>query len=361
MSESAFFSPAVAPAEEIIESNGHAAQEPEEPIKQIKLRSIWEMFDRKPPPPLVHELLDENTLTFFVGAEGTGKSFWSLALACAVATAHGMNAWEGRKIHKHGPVLYIAAEGADGMGNRIKVWCEANGIDPADLAGNLQFIDEALPLEDVEYQELLAQLVEGFKPILIIVDTKSALTASFDENDSSAQLMIIRYFKRLKELSGACVLVIHHTGKNGMYRGSSVWPQMADSFMTVVPDDEEYGPEEDRPFCVYCNKHKERPSRCTHEFLLKTVRWPDGKPRSRVIMQPQMAPGQESDRDKGVRHETAALQILLEAGPFTKREWVSLIREELGVNRATAGRVATRLIDRKSVTGDEKDPEKYHV
>lgn len=36
-------------------------------VKQIRILDIWEMFNKKPPPPLVHELLDKDALTFFVG------------------------------------------------------------------------------------------------------------------------------------------------------------------------------------------------------------------------------------------------------------------------------------------------------
>lgn len=352
--------------------NGHVPErEPElEPeaesddnveVKQLHVLTLWDMFNKKPPPPLVHELLDKDALTFFVGAEGSGKSFWAIALACAIAAPTGMNTWEGHRIYEHGPVLYIAAEGASGMGNRIKVWCEANNIDPEILSGNMNFIEDSIPLEDPDYRDLLMREVEAMQPLLIVIDTKSAMTASVDENSANEQSMIINFMKRLKRVCGSCILIIHHKGKSGDQRGSNVWPTNCDDYLIVKPLEEEYEPEADRPFVIFCQKHKERPDKCSHEFLLKTVRDEFGKPRSRVILQPQINPNQPVNQDRGVQYETVALELLRAGGPLTRTTWVSLIREETGAARGTAYRVTDRLIERPDVVSDGKDPEKFKV
>lgn len=349
-----------------LSTNGHTPpQEPGPPqqdddaeIKQLRVLGLFDMFNKKPPPPLVHDLLDEDALTFFVGAEGSGKSFLALSLACAVANQHGMDFWEGRKIYKHGPVFYIAAEGASGLGTRIKVWCETNNVDPMDLVGNMHFMDEAIPLEDPVYRELLRREIERLQPVLIVIDTKSALTSGFEENSSNEQQQVINYLKRLKKISGACILVIHHLGKGGDQRGSNVWPTNVDDYLIVLPNTEEFEPEADRPLVVFCSKHKERVDKCSHEFILKMVRDEFGKPRSRVILQPQHHPDYRPEQEKGAEYRKRALTLLQETGALTQPEWVRLLVAE-GMNRATAYRGIKSLLDAHMVHSDGGKPEKF--
>jgi len=342
-------------------TNGHAVPEADDvEVKQIRILDIWAMFDKKPPPPLVHELLDKDALTFFVGAEGSGKSFWAIALACAIATPSGMNTWEGHKIYEHGPVLYIAAEGASGMGNRIKVWCEANGVDPAILAGNMNFIEDSIPLEDPDYRDLLLRKVEEMKPVLIVIDTKSAMTASVDENSANEQSMIINFMKRLKRVSGACILIIHHKGKSGDQRGSNVWPTNCDDYLVVMPPEEDYEPEADRPLVIFCQKHKERPDKCSHAFVLKTVRDDLGKSISRVVIQPQQDPSQMSDPEKGAQNRKRALELLQATGPLTKTVWVRLLKDE-GMPNGPAYRAISALVNAHMADSDGGNPEKFSV
>jgi uncharacterized membrane protein len=160
---------------------------------------------------LVDDLIPAGQPAVLYGDEGTFKSFLALDLACSVAT--GLP-WLGRTC-KQGYVLYIAGEGAEGMGPRLAAWRRKHGF-PQTLKG-ISFQSQSIALPRGEVVDALIERVQhafGADAALIVVDT---LTRCFGEGEASLRepddmQKFIPLVDRLARETGATVLLIHHTG-----------------------------------------------------------------------------------------------------------------------------------------------------
>jgi hypothetical protein len=128
----------------------------------------------------------------------------------------------GRKVHA-GPVLYLAYEGQGGLVKRAQALRRKYG--QADVP--LFIAGATFNLRDkAGRQELGAVIAElPSTPVMIVIDTLSkALSLSGgDENSAQDVGSFNAAVQALIESTGACVMIIHHSGKNKSAgaRGSS--------------------------------------------------------------------------------------------------------------------------------------------
>jgi hypothetical protein len=151
------------------------------------------------------------------GPPGGGKTFTLLDLAYHIAAG---KEWMGHKVHG-GPVLYLPFEGGGGLIKRAQALRQKYGdadvpffIAPASF--NLR--------EQTGRKELgavIADLPE--KPVLIVIDTLARALMGGDENSAQDVGAFNSAVAALIESTGACVLIVHHSGKNqnAGARGSS--------------------------------------------------------------------------------------------------------------------------------------------
>lgn len=198
--------------------------------------SIDEVESLPPPRWLVPGLLVESSLAAIYGIPESGKSF--LALDIAMAIASGMD-WHGREVMRGG-VLYIAAEGAPGLGQRTRAW----KIERRAQGGSFQlhFMREALNLaaeKDGDARSLVQTVIDELGPLkLVIIDTLNQTAAGADENSAKDMGRYIASMKRLRDETGATVAVVHHAGKDstkGM-RGSTALLGAMDTTIEVERD-----------------------------------------------------------------------------------------------------------------------------
>jgi hypothetical protein len=163
--------------------------------------------------PLVAGLLYRNTLARINGPSGHGKSFIVLDLAARIAA--GM-AWAGRATTA-GPVVYLVAEGDEGVGARVDAWEAHHGREIADVRFLPRPVQAAGP-EWPAWCDLLAEIA----PALVVVDTQARVTVGADENDAREMGQLVDALDALRVATGACVLLVHHTGRTGTHgRGST--------------------------------------------------------------------------------------------------------------------------------------------
>lgn len=183
--------------------------------------------------PVVQGLLNRNSLAWVAGPSGTFKSFMTADLAFRYGAAD-MD-YHGRKM-THGRALIIIAEGEDGYAHRRVAWekqyeREVKNVDFYPGALQLGNIDRDMPA----LLRLLREGEEAGDPYgLIVVDTQAMCTVGIDENSSEMNL-VINVLHRVRHVSGACVLAVHHFGKNknaGM-RGSSMQYAAADTIIVL--------------------------------------------------------------------------------------------------------------------------------
>lgn len=179
------------------------------PEMRYKLLSGDELLNTPPMRWIVQSILPANGLAALYGASGSGKSF--LILDMAFAISGGEKYWFGHKITK-APVTYIALEGESGLGKRIKAWgvyCNKS------IPDSLRFITQPFNLLSTDVSDLAKAIIAGNGTNgLIVIDTLNRAAPGADENSSIDMGNIIASAKKLQNLIGGTVLLVHHTGKD---------------------------------------------------------------------------------------------------------------------------------------------------
>jgi len=186
------------------------------------LLKLSDVINRPPPSFLIDRHVPDVSVGFLYSTPGAGKSF--LAIDMALAIAHGLPDWHGDKINAkpNADVLYIASEGSFDMGNRAKAWHKRRGIG--------QFTDRFLIIEkSIEFMrpddiEKLLRTVRaaGVKPALVVVDTVSRAMPGADENLQKDMTLFVKACDRVRDEFQCAVMGVHHAGKSGDMRGSTV-------------------------------------------------------------------------------------------------------------------------------------------
>ena len=168
------------------------------------------------PDPLVAGVLDLDTLAVIYGPPGCGKSFISLDMACVVATG---GVWQGIKVEQRS-VLYVVAEGAHGMGDRLAAW-RAQFAEAPDMS-HLHWLPMPVDLSDPDWAAALTRYAVELSVKFIVIDTLARSMPGSDENSSKDMGRVVDAADALKTRTGACILIVHHTGwAEGHARGSS--------------------------------------------------------------------------------------------------------------------------------------------
>lgn len=171
---------------------------------------------RKPIDYLIKGYMRKGGLGMIYGESGCGKSFTVLDLAASVASEE-IESWHGIKLH-HGPVVYFAGEGADGLNARLACWCSERNINPDSL--QLEIFDEVFKLdcgnEDKEHslETTIAEIKATFpEPALVIFDTVNIYMKAEENSNSEVGRFCLACRKIIQEL-GCTVWLVHHTGLN---------------------------------------------------------------------------------------------------------------------------------------------------
>jgi hypothetical protein len=192
-----------------------------------KLLSFADLFNLPAPNPLIDELLYRDTVTVVYGPSGVGKTFLVLDLAWCVA---GGYPWQGREVHG-GPVLYVLGEGRGGIGPRARAWLAGHqGIEEPK---QFRLYPEPVNLLDSNQVGVLVAWANVHRPVMVVIDTLARSMPGGDENSARDMGLAISAADAIRRASEACVVIVHHTGKDGMLeRGSSALRAGAD---TVIP------------------------------------------------------------------------------------------------------------------------------
>ena len=213
-----------------------------EAFLELKLRPrVTEAHEYRPTHrmPLVEDLFFRNSLTWVAGQSGTFKSF----ITADLAFRHGAGDmdYHGRRM-TGGRALLVVAEGAAGYADRKTAW----EMEHEREVKNVSIYPFPLQLADTikEMPALIAYLRQeeeaGTPFTLIVFDTQAMCTMGVDENSSEVNV-VIGMLHRIREVSGACVMTVHHFGKNksaGM-RGSSMIYAAADTVCVLKRNDDE--------------------------------------------------------------------------------------------------------------------------
>lgn len=218
-----------------IEMSMDAAEEAESSKKlskrqemEAKLLSSKGLATIKPPQWAIHGVLEYNSLNWIFGPPGGGKSF--IALDLAAHFSKGLD-WRGHRVTKPGRVLYLVAEGVSGFVLRVRAWEERHS--GGQELDNVLFYPEPVQilqsmgregLKSSEDFEIFCDIMtETVKPDMIILDTQARVSVGMDENSNTDAGVFVENMERLRRATGACVILVHHTPKDGTktLRGAS--------------------------------------------------------------------------------------------------------------------------------------------
>lgn len=205
------------------------AQAPEvAPVEQLAdlLLRRGQLGDLPQPEPVIEDTIDARTALVLSGRNSTGKSFLALDWSCCIATG---KAWQGRPVHLPGRVLYIAAEGAHGLDQRVTAWEHAWGrkvtaLDVLPLAVNL--------FTGARFGEL-RRLVAEADYRLVVIDTWARSTVGGRENDNSDSTAAFERVDALRQTGTTVAVVAHTDAGDNKTRGATALDDNADTLYRI--------------------------------------------------------------------------------------------------------------------------------
>jgi hypothetical protein len=186
-------------------------------------------------------VIRDRSLTLLYGHPGTMKTFLALGIGHSVAADVP---WAGFDVLA-GPVLYVAAEGQDGLRVRQQAWLKSSSQSGAPNFHVYPVPVNLLRLESWDDSEAdvprLVQTVasgvdaytgEAMPYRLVIIDTLNRCIGGASETDST-MATVVEASRRMQE-AGAAVLIIHHPDKGDRdLRGHSALRGAADTVLHV--------------------------------------------------------------------------------------------------------------------------------
>lgn len=178
-----------------------------------------QLADLPPLEPLVNHHLYRDTLAMLYGPSGGGKTFLSVAWALHVATGSW---WEGHRVQP-APVLYVIAEGARMVGQRVEAWAEHHGSD-LDTGQPVHWYPTSINMSERNQAEALAEVAGELGAGLVVLDTLARCAVGAEENSAKDMGKLVDNCDLVRNATNACILLVHHSGKdaNNGARGSSV-------------------------------------------------------------------------------------------------------------------------------------------
>lgn len=208
-------------------------QNTQQPPRTIRAIPVSELEDRPTPPYLIKGLLSRGTTGSATAQSGVGKTLLALDMACHVALGR---AWRGRKVTQ-GSVAFVVGEGGSGFGQRVKAWRQYHGYDgPLPL----YVVEEPVNFrEQADPDAVIAALLElPEPPVMVVIDTLAWVMAGGDENTVRDMMPVMTAVRKIAEATGATVLIVHHTTKDGeTYRGSSALRGALDTMLSLAKSD----------------------------------------------------------------------------------------------------------------------------
>lgn len=190
------------------------------------------LYDIPDPDPLIgDDILYRDCLAWMVGKPGSMKSFTALDIAACVATGEPWQTYPVRQ----GPVLFLVAEGVRGTKKRVRAWEKSMGR----TMTSVHFLPMAVQSRNRAQWNAFVDLARELRPALIVIDTQARVTVGVEENSNTDMGEFVHQAEQLRTASGACVLIVHHIGRNGdTGRGATVLDGAVGTIIKVTKVDD---------------------------------------------------------------------------------------------------------------------------
>lgn len=218
-------------------SSSPALPRDDKPLPTLWFEDIKPVLDTM---DFVQGVLTEGGSAVVYGESNAGKTFWTTDLALHVAAG---TTWNGRRIEQGG-VVYCALEGGTGFRNRVSAWRADRGMDDAQIP----FVSIPCGLNLLDPDADTPRLIEAIRAAaermgqavkLVVIDTLARAFAGGNENASEDMGLLVRNMDLIRQETGACVLFVHHSGKDAAKgaRGHSSLRAALDTEIEVLAED----------------------------------------------------------------------------------------------------------------------------
>lgn len=205
--------------------NAESTQQPRYTLRDAS----YYLSDRPKVEYIVENIVAEGSVNLWYGQWGSKKT-WS-AIDLGVCVAMGKD-WLGMQV-KQNTVLIIDEESGDSrLADRIKLTMKGESADantPIKSVSLAQFNLLKQPSDAIYLLDLIKQV--GAK--MVIIDALADIMLGGDENSVKDTQPVFACLRKIAEVSGASMIVIHHANKLGGYRGSSAIAGAIDTMVKI--------------------------------------------------------------------------------------------------------------------------------
>jgi phage/plasmid primase-like uncharacterized protein/KaiC/GvpD/RAD55 family RecA-like ATPase len=206
------------------------------------------------PDELVEGLMTIGSSVVVYGDSNSGKTFWALSVATAIAT--GTDCY-GRKTDP-GLVVYLASESPSSIRSRMQAIKKYHGCTLENLAMvpvPMNFYNGDQDAQDVIELVRAIEQIKGKRVRLIIGDTLARMSAGANENSGEDMGPVMARFDQVAQSTGAALMIIHHNGKDAA-KGARGWSGIRAHIDTEIEVTEKEGTRS-----VTVTKQRELPSK----------------------------------------------------------------------------------------------------
>jgi phage/plasmid primase-like uncharacterized protein/KaiC/GvpD/RAD55 family RecA-like ATPase len=210
--------------------------------------------DYEAPDELIEGLMTIGSSVVVYGDSNSGKTFWALSVATAIAT--GSDCY-GRKTDP-GLVVYLASEAPGSIRSRMQAIKKYHGCDLENLAMvpvPMNFYNGDQDAHDVIELVRAIEQIKGQRVRLIIGDTLARMSAGANENSGEDMGPVMARFDQVATATGAALMIIHHNGKDAA-KGARGWSGIRAHIDTEIEVTEKEGTRS-----VTVTKQRELPSK----------------------------------------------------------------------------------------------------
>jgi len=200
----------------LIQQTGNAVIEKLKVVFGDQLSSEYEA-----PDELVEGLMTIGSSIVVYGDSNSGKTFWALSVATAIAT--GTDCY-GKKTDP-GLVVYLASESPSSIRSRMQAIKKFYGCNLENLAMvpvPMNFYNGDQDAQDVIELVRTIEQLKGKQVRLIIGDTLARMSAGANENSGEDMGPVMARFDQVAQATGAALMIIHHNGKDTA-KGARGW------------------------------------------------------------------------------------------------------------------------------------------
>lgn len=187
------------------------------------------LSDRPEIVKIVGDWIREASVNLVIGLGGAKKTWVMIDLGVCGASG---KSWLGMAV-KQCNVLIIDEESGDArLADRIEMVMKGELVDENIPIFSVSLAQFNLLKKLADVDEMIA-LIEAVDAKLVIIDALADIMVGGDENSVKDTQPVLASLRKVAEVTGVAIIVIHHVNKVGGYRGSSAIAGAVDSMVLI--------------------------------------------------------------------------------------------------------------------------------